>query len=342
MNTIYDVIILGSGPAGYSAAIYTSRAFLKTLVLTGPTIGGQLTTTTEVDNYAGFEKGILGPQLLTNMKAQAERFGTEIVTDTINRLAIDDSRKNQNNNQFILTGETGTYEARSVIIATGASAKMLGIPTEETFRGKGISYCATCDGFFFRGKNIAVLGGGDTAMEEATFLTTFASHVTIIHRRDEFRASPIMLEKAKKNPKISFLTNTIVTEFTGDTSIKGLKLTDAKTGKNSEMPIDGVFVAIGHTPATSFLKEFIELDEKGYIVTYQRLAEDYLGGKREVHKNKIDLIRSGISLYATHTSVRGVFAAGDCVDAQYRQGIVAAGMGAMAALDAQKYLSEQS
>jgi len=337
---IYDVIIIGSGPAGYTAAVYTSRAFLKTLMISGPEPGGQLTTTSEVENFPGFPKGINGPQLMADIKAQAERFGTEIIDGNVT--SVKDQSAGQKTKIFELSTGSQIYQGRSVIIAVGASAKRLGIPSEERFNGKGISYCATCDGFFFRGKNIAVLGGGDTAMEDATFLTRFAAHVTIIHRRGEFRASAIMLEKARKNPKISFLLNKTIEEFAGDEILGAVKLKDGKTGKIDEMSFDGVFVAVGHDPNTKFLNGFIELDSKGYIRTYQRLADDYLAGKQDVDSEKIDRIRSGISLYPTHTSIRGVFAAGDCVDQVYRQGIVAAGTGAMAAIDAQKWLEENS
>jgi thioredoxin reductase (NADPH) len=311
---MYDIVIIGSGPAGYTAAIYASRAFLKTLIIAGPTLGGQLTTTTDVENFPGFPKGIGGTLLLSEMKAQAERFGTEVCLCTVSSV-----RQVQGKKQFVIKTDDKEIESRAVIIATGASAKPLGVATEELFRGKGISYCATCDGFFFRGKDVAVLGGGDTAMEEATFLTTFASHVTIIHRRDEFRASPIMLERARKNPKISFLTNKTVDSFYGDLVLKGIKLIDTKTKKPEDFPVGGAFVAIGHTPATEFLKGFVSLDEKGYVIVRGMRAPT------EPH---------------TQTSVEGIFAGGDCVDSRYRQGIVAAGMGAMAALDAQKYLEE--
>lgn len=311
---MYDVVIIGSGPAGYTAAIYTSRSFLKTLVITGTQPGGQLTTTTEVDNFPGFKEGILGPELLQNMKAQAERFGTEIKIETVKMV-----RQEDNKTFTVVVDDTISYKTKSVIIATGAQAKPLGIASEEQFRGKGISYCATCDGFFFRGKNIAVLGGGDTAMEDATFLTKFASHVTVIHRRDEFRASPIMVEKAKKDPKISFLLNKEVAEFIGDQTVKTLRLKDTKTGKTEDVPFDGVFVAIGHTPATAFLKDTLMLDEKGYVVLGNAISP---------------------TEPQTRTSVDGIFAAGDCVDPRYRQGIVAAGMGCMAAMDAEKWLEK--
>ncbi|MEK7577727.1 MAG: thioredoxin-disulfide reductase [Patescibacteria group bacterium] len=304
---MYDVVIIGSGPAGYTAALYTSRAFLKTVLFTGIQIGGQLTTTTDVDNYPGFPKGIDGTQLMMDMKVQVERFGTEVVSDTISNIqsSIPNTEKQK---AFVLKGEKGIYEAKTVIVATGATAMYLGLPSENMFAGKGVSACATCDGFFFRGKEVVVVGGGDTAMEEATFLTKFATKVTIIHRRDEFRASAIMLDRAKKDPKISFLLNKEIIEIYGDPVVQGLKL---KSGE--DIKTDGVFLAIGHRPNTDFLKNVVELDAKGYVVT---------------KKN-------------TETSMLGIFAAGDCVDHRYRQAIVAAGQGCMAAMDAEKYLEEQ-
>lgn len=311
---MYDIAIIGSGPAGYSAAIYTSRAFLKTLVIAGPTLGGQLTTTTDVENFPGFPQGILGTQLVSEMKLQAERFGSEV-----RQCIVSGIEHAANKKYFVIKTDGEDIQSRAVIIATGASAKSLGIPTEETYRGKGVSYCATCDGFFFRGKDVAVLGGGDTAMEEATFLTTFASHVTIIHRRDEFRASAHMLEKAKKNPKISFLTNKAVETFYGDMVLKGITLVDTKTNKKEDFPVGGVFVAIGHTPATGFLKGFVDLDEKGYVLLKE--------------------VTSSMEA-KTKTNIPGIFAAGDCTDPWYRQAIVAAGMGVQAALDVQKWLKE--
>ena len=292
---MYDVIIIGSGPAGYTAAIYASRAYLKTLLIAGPQCGGQLTTTTMIDNFPGFSKGILGPTLMEEMKQQAIRFGTEIVMDEIKTIS--------KTSPFTAFGSK-EHQGKTIIIATGAQAKTLGIASEEQFRGKGISYCATCDGFFFKGKTIAVFGGGDTAMEEATFLTKFAEKVTIIHRRSEFRASKIMIEKAQKDERISFLLNQTVDSFYGDSVLRGVKFADG-----TDLPLDGAFIAIGHTPATEFLKDTLALDEKGYIKTTN-----------------------------TMTSVEGIFAAGDCVDSRYRQGIVAAGMGAMAAIDAEKWL----
>jgi len=309
---MYDVVIIGSGPAGYTAAIYTSRSFLKTIVVSGFTPGGQLTTTTDIDNFPGFAKGIMGPQLMMNMAEQAKRFGTEIVADAV--VAIE----KQNDGTFTVKTANAIYQTKSIIVATGAQAKELGIPNEEQFRGKGISYCATCDGFFFKDKAIIVVGGGDTAMEEATFLTKFASHVTIIHRRDEFRASAIMLERAKKDTKISFLTHTVIESFVGDTKLVGVKLKNIETEQVTDMAIDGVFAAIGHTPATSFLQGLVTLDEKGYVAT-----------------TRADVVQ-------TATSVDGIFAAGDCVDARYRQGIVAAGMGAMAAIDVERWLQDKT
>jgi thioredoxin reductase (NADPH) len=317
---MYDVIIIGSGPAGYSAAIYTSRALLATLVISGIQPGGQLTTTTEIENFPGFPKGIMGPQLMTDMKAQAERFGTSVVSDAVSSIKYQvSSEKGQKT--FIVEGQQEKYNGRTVIIATGASAMYLGLPSEKTLAGKGVSACATCDGFFFRGKEVVVVGGGDTAMEEATFLTKFATKVTVIHRREEFRASAIMLTRAKKDPKITFLTNKIIEEIVGDSKVSGVRIKDTKTGKTETYRTDGVFLAIGHKPNTEFLKGFIDTDAKGYI---------------PVH----GLMNPGD--YHTATNIPGVFAAGDCVDFQYRQAAVAAGMGVMAALDAERYLENQA
>ncbi len=309
---MYDVVIIGSGPSGYTAALYTSRAFLKTKLFTGVQLGGQLTTTTEVDNFPGFPKGIMGPQLMVDMKAQVERFGTEVDSRVVSKVALAKDGKT-----FVLTTDSGTEESKTVIIATGASAMYLGISSEAAFAGKGVSACATCDGFFFRGKEVVVVGGGDTAMEEATFLSKFATKVTIIHRRDEFRASAIMLERAKKDPKITFLTNKIIEEIVGDTAVTGVRIKDAKTNEVSVYPTQGVFLAIGHKPSTAFLEGLVTLDAKGYVV---------------VNRTQSPLEPQ------TATSVPGLFAAGDCVDPRYRQAIVAAGQGCMAAMDAEKYL----
>lgn len=320
---MYDTIIIGSGPAGYAAALYTSRAFLKTLVLSGLTPGGQLTTTTEVDNYPGFPQGILGPKLVMDMKEQVERFGAEVATGTVVSL----SKEGNGNQEHVLvkTSDT-TYQTKTAIIATGASAMYLGLPSEETFRGKGVSACATCDGFFFRGKEVVVVGGGDTAMEEATFLTKFATKVTVVHRREEFRASAIMLDRAKKDEKIQFLTNKTIEEIIGDAAVTGVKLKDAKTGEETTYPTQGVFLAIGHTPNTAFLKGTVELDAKGYV--------------KIVRESKAEGENPAL-LAQTTTSVPGIFAAGDCVDPRYRQAIVAAGQGAMAAIDAERYIEER-
>jgi len=308
---VYDVVIIGSGPAGYTAALYASRAFLKTLILSGREPGGQLTTTTEVDNFPGFPKGILGPQLVTDMKAQVERFGAEIKQETVTTI--------DKGSPFTVTTENGSYQTRTIIVSTGASAMYLGLPSEETFRGKGVSACATCDGFFFRGKDVVVVGGGDTAMEEATFLTKFASRVTIIHRRDTFRASAIMVDRAKKDPKITILTNKVIEEIVGDTAVTGVRIKDSVTGDVTTHPAQGVFLAIGHKPSTDFLKGVIDLDPKGYVVV--KRSESALEPQ-------------------TETNVPGIFAAGDCVDPRYRQAIVAAGQGCMAAMDAEKYLEK--
>ena len=308
---MYDVVIIGSGPAGYTAALYTSRAFLKTCILSGVQPGGQLTTTTEVDNFPGFPKGILGTQLVMDMKAQVERFGTEIKASLVSKIT------KSSDNTFVLSTDGGDVTTKTVIIATGASAMYLGLPSEEKLRGKGVSACATCDGFFFRGKVVTVIGGGDTAMEEATFLTKFSPKVTIVHRREEFRASAIMLDRAKKDERITFLTNKIVEEILGDTEVTGIRLKDAKTGETTDYPTQGVFLAIGHRPSTGFLQGLVDLDPKGYVI---------------VKRGESPLLPQ------TETSVPGIFAAGDCVDPRYRQAIVAAGQGCMAAMDAEKYL----
>ncbi|OGG10038.1 thioredoxin-disulfide reductase [Candidatus Gottesmanbacteria bacterium RBG_16_43_7] len=322
---MYDVVIIGSGLAGYTAALYNSRAFLKTLLITGPEPGGQLTTTTEVENYPGFVHGVMGPELMEIIKKQVVRFGTEIKQEQVIKVKIQnakvksESQKSKVINTFNVKSETSEYEARSVIIATGASAKYLGLESEQRLRGKGVSACATCDGFFFKDKKVVVIGGGDTAMEEATFLSRFATKVTIIHRREEFRASPIMLKRAQDNPKIRFLTNKTVLEVVGQDKVTGARITDINTGQEEVIDAQGFFLAIGHTPNTDFLKGFVELDEKHYI-------------KLKTQNSKLKA--------QTETSVPGVFAAGDCVDPRYRQAVVAAGIGCMAALDAQKWLEE--
>ncbi|HEV2757165.1 MAG TPA: thioredoxin-disulfide reductase [Actinomycetota bacterium] len=298
------VIIIGSGPAGLTAAVYTARANLEPLVIEGIEAGGQLMLTTEVENYPGFVDGIMGPELMESMRKQAARFGTEFLTDNVT--SVDFSSKP-------LKVETAgtSYEAAAVIISTGASARMLGIPGERELLGHGVSTCATCDGFFFRGQEIVVVGGGDSALEEANFLTKFASKVTVVHRRDALRASKIMQDRAFANPKIEFVFDHVVKQINGDGKVAGATLTNVKTGEERELPASGVFVAIGHTPSTSLFEGQLELSE-GYIVTND----------------------------GTATSVEGVFAAGDVVDFRYRQAITAAGMGCMAAIDAERYLED--
>lgn len=304
---MYDVIIIGSGPAGLTAAIYTTRAGLKTLVIAGTKWGGQLQLTTLVENFPGFPEGIQGPDLMQNIRKQAEHHGAEIIDKDFS--SADFSKK-----PFQVTTLDGkTFESKSVIIATGADTKWLGVKGEMEKIGRGVSSCAPCDGPFFRNKNIIVAGGGDSAMEEAIVLTRFAEHVTLVHRRDEFKASKIMQQKAQENPKITFLLNKQITEITGEQKVEGVKLKDTKTGEESEMPIDGVFVAIGHKPNSEVFKG-IDRDEQGYI---------------KVHNH-------------FHTNIDGVFVAGDVHDNQYRQAITAAGFGCAAALETERYLAEQS
>jgi thioredoxin reductase (NADPH) len=305
-----DVIIIGSGPAGLTAAIYTARANLKPLVIEGYAAGGQLMITTEVENFPGFKEGITGPDLIAELRAQAERFGTEFVTADVTKIEIDGEIKK-------VWEDDTLYEARAVIIATGATANLLGLESESKLMGRGVSACATCDGFFFKDKTICVIGGGDSAMEEGTFLTKFASKVYIIHRRDEFRASKIMVKRAEENPKIEFIMDSVPLEILGEERVEGIKLENKKTGKISDLKLDGVFIAIGHTPSTSLFKWELDLDKKGYIVTSQ-------------DKTKI-----------SYTSVDGVFACGDVQDSSYRQAITAAGSGCQAALDCEKYLESK-
>jgi thioredoxin reductase (NADPH) len=306
-SSYYKVIIIGSGPAGLTAAIYAARANLNPLVLEGTQPGGQLTITTEVENYPGFAEGITGPQLMDEMRKQATRFGAtskfETVTDA------DFSKK-----PYTIKAESKEYTADSIIIATGASAKWLGIESEKKFMGFGVSACATCDGFFFKDKEIIVVGGGDSAMEEATFLTKFASKVYIVHRREGFRSSKIMLDKARKNEKIEFLLNKTVEEIKGEKSVSSVVLKDTKTGELSEMKIEGIFMAIGHIPNTQVFKDKIDADQSGYL------------------KTEPD---------STRTNIEGVFACGDVQDKIYRQAVTAAGSGCMAAIDAERYLESQ-
>lgn len=299
----HKLIIIGSGPAGLTAALYAARAELKPLVFAGLSFGGQLMLTTEVENFPGFPQGIQGPELMQNMIAQAERFGAEFVYDDV--VKVDFAHR-----PFLVNGGGKDYRAEAVIIATGASSLWLGLPSEEKFRGKGVSSCATCDGFFFKDKEIAVIGGGDAAMEEALYLTKFATKVTILNRSDKLRASKIMQERVLANPKITVLYNKVVEEFVGGEKLSGIRLKDIATQENQDLKVEGAFVAIGHKPNTEIFQGQIELDVKGYIVP-----------------------RDG-----TKTSVDGVFVGGDVRDYRYRQAVTAAGMGCMAALDAEKYL----
>ena len=305
-STVHDVIIVGSGPAGYTAAVYAARAQLKPLVFEGSQFGGALMTTTEVENYPGFRNGITGPELMDEMREQALRFGADLRMEDVDEVSLDGPVKT------VTVGDE-THRARAVILAMGAAARHLGVPGEEALLGMGVSTCATCDGFFFRGQDIAVIGGGDSAMEEATFLTRFARSVTVIHRRDEFRASRIMLERARANEKITFMTNTAVTEIEGDPKVTGIRLRDNITGEESKLAVTGVFVAIGHVPRSDIVRGQVDVDEDGYVLVEGR---------------------------TTNTSVEGVFAAGDLVDRTYRQAITAAGSGCSAAIDAERWLAE--
>jgi thioredoxin reductase (NADPH) len=302
---IRNVIVIGSGPAGLTAALYSARANLQPLLIEGLEAGGQLMMTTLVENWPGHRDGIMGPDLMAEMRAQAEKFGAEIIQNYVTDVDCSE-------NPFTVTTADGVYKTKSIIIATGASARLLGLPSERRLMGHGVSTCATCDGYFFRGQEIAVVGGGDSAMEEANFLTKFASKVLLVHRRDSFRASKIMQDKVRANPKIEIRTNAIVQEIrdSGKGEVTSMVLEDVNTGESSEVPISGVFVAIGHTPNTDLFKGFLELDSDGYILTHD-------GSK---------------------TNIPGVFACGDVQDHIYRQAITAAGSGCMAALDAEHYL----
>jgi thioredoxin reductase (NADPH) len=309
VSDVRDVIIVGGGPAGYTAALYTARANLSPLVIEGFNWGGQLMITSDVENYPGYADGVLGPTMMADFRRQAERFGAEFLTDDVTRVDLSER-------PFRVYVGDDEHRAHSVIVATGASARQLGIPSEQLLQGRGVSYCATCDGAFFRDKIVVVVGGGDSAMEEATFLTRFATNVIVVHRRDEFRASPIMVDRARENDRIEFVLNAVVDEVLGSEEgrVVGVRLRDTVTGETSELPADGVFVAVGHDPNTSLFLEWLDHDDQGYLVTEPR---------------------------STRTNIPGVFAAGDVQDHVYRQAATAAGSGTMAALDAQRFLEAE-
>ena len=310
MSDVRDVIIIGGGPAGYTAALYTARANLHPLVIEGFNWGGQLMITSDVENYPGYADGILGPAMMADFRRQAERFGAEFLTDDVTRVDFTER-------PFRVYVGDDEHRAQAVIVATGASARQIGIPSEQKLQGRGVSYCATCDGAFFRDKVVAVVGGGDSAMEEASFLSRFASKVVIVHRRDEFRASPIMVDRARENEKIELVLNATVDEVLGteDGRVTGVRLRNTVTGETSDLATDGLFVAIGHDPNTALFLDWLDHDEQGYLVPEPG---------------------------STRTNVPGVFAAGDVQDHVYRQAVTAAGSGTMAALDAQRFLEEQT
>jgi thioredoxin reductase (NADPH) len=303
---VHELIIIGSGPAGYTAALYAARAQLAPLVFEGTQFGGALMTTTEVENYPGFPDGIMGPELMEQMRGQAQRFGAQLRAEDVESVDLTGDVKTVSANGV-------TYSARAVILAMGAAARYLRIPGEQELLGRGVSSCATCDGFFFRGQDIAVVGGGDSAMEEATFLTRFARSVTIVHRREEFRASKIMLERARNDPKIRWRTNAQIVEVLGEGSVAGVRVRDTVTGEESTLDVTGMFVAIGHDPRSELVRDVLDTDEAGYVK---------------------------VELPSTRTAIPGVFAAGDLVDRTYRQAVTAAGSGCAAAIDAERWLAE--
>ena len=304
-NGVRDLIIIGGGPAGYTAALYAARANLEPLVIEGFQWGGQLMITSDVENYPGYPDGVLGPEMMKDFRTQAGRFGAEFVSDDVTRVDFSEQ-------PFRVYVGDEEYRAEAVIVATGANARQLGLESERTLQGRGVSYCAVCDAAFFREKDVVVVGGGDSAMEEATFLTKFASKVTVVHRRDEFRASQIMEDRARANPKVEFVTSAVVEEVIGDMGVTAVNIRDVNTGEITEVPAQGLFVAIGHDPNTKLFVDQLDLDEAGYVLT-----------------------KPG----STETSVKGVFAGGDVVDHTYRQAVTAAGMGCMAALDAERWLA---
>jgi len=305
MNDVRELIIIGGGPAGYTAALYAARANLEPLVIEGFQWGGQLMITSDVENYPGYADGVMGPDMMAHFRRQAERFGTEFITDDVTR--VDFSER-----PFRVWVEDTEYRARTVVVATGASARWLGLPGEQTYQGRGVSACATCDGAFFKNSELIVVGGGDTAMEEATFLTRFATKVTVVHRREDFRASQIMLDRARANEKIEFITNAVVEDIHGEGKVESVTLRDTQTGRTWEQKVGGVFVAIGHDPNTKLFVDQLDHDDEGYLITK--------GG-------------------STETNIPGVFAAGDVQDHTYKQAVTAAGSGCMAALDAERFLA---
>ena len=304
-NGVRDLIIIGGGPAGYTAALYAARANLEPLAIEGFQWGGQLMITSDVENYPGYAEGVLGPEMMKDFRRQAERFGAEFVSDDVTRVDFSEQPFR------IWVGEE-EYRSEAVIIATGANARQLGLESEVALQGRGVSYCAVCDAAFFRERNVVVVGGGDSAMEEATFLTKFATKVTVVHRRDEFRASQIMEDRARANDKVEFITNAVVDEVIGEAGVTAVKVRDVNTGELTELPADGLFVAIGHDPNTKLFVDWLDLDAGGYIIT-----------------------KPG----STETNIEGVFAVGDVVDHVYRQAVTAAGMGCMGALDAERWLA---
>lgn len=307
MNNVRDVIIIGGGPAAYTAALYTARANLQPLVIEGFSWGGQLMITSDVENYPGYPDGIVGPEMMQDFRRQAERFGTEFITDDVTHVDFSEQPLR------VWVGDD-EHRARTVIVATGATARQLGLPSEQKLQGRGVSYCAVCDAAFFRDQEVVVVGGGDSAMEEATFLARFATKVTIVHRRDEFRASPIMVDRARANERVELMLDSVVREVLGveDGRMRGVVVENVRTGELIEIPADGLFVAIGHDPNTSLFRDQLELDENGYVVTVPG---------------------------STRSSVDGVFAAGDVQDHVFRQAITAAGSGCMAAIEAERWLA---
>ena len=307
MTDVRDVIIIGGGPAGYTAALYAARANLRPLVIEGFQWGGQLMITSDVENYPGYADGVLGPEMMAEFRRQAERFGTEFVTDDVTRVDLSER-------PFRVWVDTEEYLGRTLIVATGANARWLGLPSEERLKGRGVSACAVCDAAFFRDREVVVIGGGDSAMEEATFLAKFASKVTLVHRRNDFRASQIMIERARASEKIEFLTPAVVEDVLGDDKVTGVRVRNLETGETFELAVDGFFVAIGHDPNTALFVDQLEHDDAGYLLTKPR---------------------------STATNVPGVFAAGDVQDHTYRQAVTAAGSGCMAALDAERFLAAE-